>query len=76
MRLALMEVKLTFIEILRHYTLLTSPDTEVWRSLLCCVTIGMFTLVFPIPLQIPPQLCYGISDSPKNGVLLKVMPRE
>ena len=29
MRLALMEVKLTFIEILRRYTLLTSPDTEV-----------------------------------------------
>ena len=29
MRLALMVAKLTFIKILRHYTLLTSPDTEV-----------------------------------------------
>ena len=75
MRLALMEVKLTFIEILHHYTLLTSPDIEVQRNILCCVTIGMFLLVLPMPLQVPPQICYGMSDSPKNGILLKVMPR-
>ena len=33
MRFALMEAKVAFIEILRHYTLLRSPDTEVRRNI-------------------------------------------
>ena len=56
MRFALMEAKLALIEILRHYTLLRSPDTEVRRSVSLIHQNTNVGLVCPIYIGISPDL--------------------
>ncbi len=68
MRLALLEAKLALIHLLRRFTFIRAPDTEVG----CC---GVHVHVRLILLQVPLETTYGITVAPKNGVFLKIARR-
>ena len=65
MRFALMEAKACLVSILRKYRFERSPDTQVR-------CIELFKCLF-IVLQVPLQLKISLTQSPKNGIFLKVI---
>ena len=82
MRFALLEIKIALIEVLKRYSFVRAPDTEV--SLVYYINIiapsdscmySTLTLVYIIFFQIPLQTVVGITLAPKNGVFIKVINR-
>ena len=78
MRFALLEIKMALIEVLKRYSFVRAPDTEV--SLIyspirpMCSTLHDLYNNFLFS-QIPLQTVVGITLAPKNGVFIKVVSR-
>ena len=79
MRFALLEAKMALIELLKRYTFVRTPDTEVslhkQLQLLCTLNDLISDLCIIPTLQVPLQTVNGITLSPKNGIYLKVVNR-
>ena len=72
MRLALLEAKIALIELLKRYTFIRAPETEVFYLVLLYTFYNTMHYVF---LQVPLQLPVGVAIRPKNGIYLKVNER-
>ena len=75
MRLALLEAKIALIEVLKRYTFIRAPDTEVYtyiieiKHTLSCQTLSDKVALMQVPLQLDLRM------RPKNGICLKVITR-
>ena len=78
MRLALLDAKIALIELLKRYTFIRAPETEVYHNyefdqrLLLWSVLHHHVFIF---LQVPLQLGVGAAIRPKNGIYLKVKER-
>ena len=70
-----MEIKIALIEVLRKYKFVQAPDTEVELkdpTPACDEQLSDIDIV----LQVPLQTIVGLGMRPKNGVYLKISPRD
>ena len=69
MRFALLEAKMALIEVLRQFSFVRTPDTEVRGVVIRCVYLQNI-----VP-QVPLETVYGITMTSKNGIHLKAVCR-
>ncbi len=70
MRFALLEAKLALIHLLRRFTFIQAPDTEVG-----CCGVHVYNMCRLLCLQVPIETSFGLAVTPKNGVFLRISKR-
>ena len=75
MRLALLQTKIALIELLKRYTFIRAPETEVSFIIAIHGYVVKLMTIHWLFRQVPVKLGVGAVIWPKNGIYLKVIDR-